>query len=223
MLTVIREASIAAIKASKSGFNLITVCEHARDASRITLSETPNLLPVLRQAGVVDGGGHGLCFILEGFIAFLNDGDVNLIPKEPVKPMINDKPNIGTVNEEFLVGTEEEIYGYCINFAIMGNTLDTDNIRASLTKIADSVVVIGDESVVKIHAHNEDPGTLLSFGVSLGTIGQIKIDNMDEQHQVYLESQRNIVVEEFPIAVLVIGLGDGVKELFLGSGASKFL
>ena len=223
ILTVIREASIAAIKASESGYKLNKVCEFARDASKLTLSKTPTLLPVLSQAGVVDAGGQGLCFILDGFLAFLNDMSVDLKATKPEKAMISAQSNVGIVNDEFLVATEDDIYGYCINFAISGETLNADTIKACLINMADSVVVIGDQSMVKVHAHNEDPGALLTFGISLGTISQIKIDNMDEQHQVYLQSQSNTVVDELPIAVLAIGVGDGIKELFLGSGASKFL
>ncbi len=224
ILTVIREAAQAATERGASGGNLIDILEAARDACRSAVANTPTLLDILREAGVVDAGGQGLCFIVEGFLSYLKGEDVDALELEIEQPVGVEASAKGVVRQDFLAATEEEIYGYCTQFAIFGENLDPDAVKEKVASLARSTVVVGDETTVKVHAHTEDPGMLLSFGISLGTLAQVKIDNMDEQHQQYMASRRQEVeVKELAIALVAVAAGKGLQELFIRNGASSIV
>ena len=221
ILTVIREAAEAASQSCEGEGTLVEVCEAARDACKRAVANSPTLLAVLREAGVVDAGGQGLCFIVEGFLSYLKGEDIDSLHLNVEEPLGVDAPFSSTVSREFLEMTEDEIYGYCTQFAILGEGLDPDSFREKVSSMARSTVVIGDEKMIKIHAHTEDPGMLLTFGVSHGTLAQIKIDNMDEQHQGYMAERREETrVEQLSIALVAMASGKGLEELFAGNGAS---
>ena len=122
----------------------------------------------------------------------------------------------------FVDATEDEIYGYCTQFVIEGDSLSTDAVRAALEPLAASTVVIGGGSVVRVHVHAEDPGPAISCGASLGTLAQVSIENMDEQHRRFVTDRRQ-ELQLSPVAVVAVASGDGLAELFLGSGAGRVL
>ena len=221
MLTVIREATQAATERGATGGNLLEVCLAARDACKATVARTPTLLAVLREAGVVDAGGQGLCFIVEGFLSYLQGEDTADLKLEVEQP-VGVEAGTGIVDQDFLTATEEEIYGYCTQFLIQGENLDPDAIRGKMASMAGSTVVIGDETMVKVHVHADDPGVLLSLALPYGSLAQIKIDNMDEQHQQYLAARRQ-EVKELPIAVVSVASGPGLENLFSGNGAAAIV
>jgi DAK2 domain fusion protein YloV len=216
ILTVVREASAAALQQVNSGNNgLKNVMEAAVDAAYEAVVNTPNLLPVLKEAGVVDAGGQGLYTILEGALHHIK-GEVEQIQFRKPKIIVT---NIHAVNLSEMVVAEEVPYGYCTEFLLKGKELNPDKIRVKLGKKGQSLIVVGDESTVRVHIHTLDPGNIIHYATSLGTVHKVSMRNMDEQHQDFLEVQREkaLVVDMATVAVVV---GDGLSDVFRSLGAS---
>jgi DAK2 domain fusion protein YloV len=217
ILTVIREASSAAETAAKdNAHNLTVVMEAAVNEARDSVARTPLLLPVLREAGVVDAGGQGLYILLEGALRYL---------KGEMEAMQYNKPKIIAANIPVTAKApqlnieKEEPYGYCTNFLLIGQNLSPDKIRGKLEGKGQSLVVAGDAAAVRVHVHTYDPGNILRFATSLGTLHHIQIQNMDDQHESFVEMQQE-KVPTVDIAVIAVGAGEGMKEVFKSLGAS---
>ena len=201
MLTVIGELSLAASR-HVGGLgdygDVVSTWRAALEAAKEALSRTPLQLPVLRQAGVVDAGGQGVVTLLEGAWLHLSGEEVDGLELELCVPEGSDGGLGGVsldgaramVHEEFLAATEAELYGYCTQFLIHGHELDVDAIRERLSSIAESTVVVGEESLVKVHVHAIDPGPVISYAVSLGTVGGVTLENIDQQHQEFVAHHR---------------------------------
>ena len=119
-----------------------------------------------------------------------------------------------------MTATENEIYGYCVQFLLRGQTLEVNQVRLDIAQLADSTVVIGDESLIKVHAHSFDPGPMISYGVSLGTISQVHMDNIDEQHEEFVAIHRGVSP---PLDIGVVGVvgGQGFDSLFKELGCTE--
>ena len=222
MLSVMRAAA-EAVHPPDGAPDAPDVLRAAYDAAERALAYTPEQLPVLKQAGVVDAGGQGV-------VAFLA-GMVNLVSEEPVVLRIT-APEGGlqsaaaNVSHEFLEHTEEEMYGYCTQFIVQGEGLDPDSVRERVMTMAMSTVVVGDDRVVRVHAHAEDPGPLLSMGAAIGALDQINIQNMDLQHQEFMSlhgygEDAPEQAEATALAVVPVAPGDGIARVFRGLGASE--
>ena len=211
ILTVVKEAARGAAELVASGdTGPIAVWERALQAARNALAETPDLLPVLKEAGVVDAGGLGLVAIMEGVRCYLCG--------EVVAPLDVD---IGQVapTAMYLTATEDKEYGYCTQFLLQGTGLDVESVRGRVAVMASSTVVVGDASAIKVHAHTEDPGPVISFAVSLGSITQVRIDNIDRQHQEFLEGHRTRQRAQVPLGVVAVAAGEGILQVFRSLGA----
>jgi len=217
ILTVIKEAASAAkARASGNGGDLKEVLEATVNAASESVAKTPTLLPVLKEAGVVDAGGQGLYTILEGILRYLRGEKEQMQFRKP-QIIVSDIPV--TAGLSHMVGVEEVPYGYCTNVLLRGQGLDPDKLRLKLKRKGESLVVAGDEATIRIHIHTYDPGNILRYVGSLGTMHEINIRNMDEQHQDFLEMQR----ERAPavdIAIIAITAGDGLIEVFKSLGAT---
>ncbi|MFC2059722.1 DAK2 domain-containing protein [Chloroflexota bacterium] len=218
ILTVVREASSAAQAQIASGNNdLISVMEATVSAANESVANTPTLLPVLREAGVVDAGGQGLYTILEGALHYLKGESEQMQFRKPWIIASNlplaTKPQI----------LEAEVpYGYCTNFVIRGQGLNPDKLRLKFGKKGQSLITVGDENTIRIHIHAYDPGNVLHYATSLGTIHEISIRNMDEQHQEFLELQK----ERIPatdIAIIAVVSGDGLSDVFKSLGVAAII
>ncbi|MSQ41072.1 MAG: DAK2 domain-containing protein [Dehalococcoidia bacterium] len=212
MLTVMRLAAEGARRAeARPGADVLTVLEAACREAQQALEQTPELLPVLKQAGVVDAGGQGVVVILEAMRRFLA-GEEPLGALEGVQgPLLS-----GRVREEFLSATEEDIYGYCTQFLIQGEGLEVDAIREEMARLASSAVVVGDERTVRVHVHARDPGQVFSYAVAQGTLSQVSLQSMDEQHQEFLVSPHQ---EQRNVAVVAVAWGKGFGQVFRQLGA----
>ena len=208
ILTVIKEASAAAKEACSAG-DISTILEATVSAARDSVARTPSLLPVLREAGVVDAGGLGLYVIFEGFLRYLR-GEAVEGPEIP-QPIPVELPK---------ATAGELCYGYCTEFMIEGQNLSLDEIRDRLETIGESVLVVGDANMVRVHVHTLDPGAALSYAASLGTLHQVKVQNMDEQHEEFLAIKRTPAVE---IATVAVVSGDGLMEVFRSLGAAAIV
>ena len=221
MLSVMRAAA-EAVHPPDGTPEASDVLRTAYEAAERALAYTPEQLPVLKQAGVVDAGGQGVVAFLAGMVNFVSEEQIVLRITAPEGGL---ESAAASVSHEFLEHTEEEMYGYCTQFVVQGEGLDPDAVRERVMAMAASTVVVGDDRVVRIHAHAEDPGPLLSMGASLGALDQINIQNMDLQHQEFMSlhgygEDEPEQAEAVPLAVIPVAPGDGIARVFLSLGAS---
>ena len=221
LLTVISSVARAAQERSEAGATVQEVFDSVCDAAIESVALTPTMLSVLRDAGVVDAGGHGLSVILEGIRLYVRGEEVDTKQVTPPAP-VGVEVGAGTVSQEFLESTEEDLYGYCTQFLIQGQDLDPEAVREKMTSLARSTVVVGDDTMVKVHVHADDPGAIMSYAVSLGTLSQVKMDNMDEQHREYSVARRQDG-RVAPLAVVAVAWGQGLEAVFADLGAARVL
>jgi hypothetical protein len=216
MLTVIKDAANAAESRIEEGDeDIISVLEATVNAAGESVAKTPTLLKVLKDAGVVDAGGQGLYTILEGALRYLK-GETEAMRLR--KPQIIVSEIHATTSVP--IGPVEEVpYGYCTEFLLKGDKLEPEILRKRLEKKGESLIVVGDDSAVRIHIHTLTPGHIIDLATKLGTVHQVSIRNMDEQHQDFLEMQK----ERLPTtdtAVIVVVSGDGLTDVFGSLGAA---
>lgn len=226
ILTVVRETAEAATSSAERGSDLVALLQDMVTAARQAVARTPELLPILKQAGVVDSGGQGLCTVLEGIWRYVRgESDVPL-PTLSAPPMhqIEVKKGVVTIEEEF---------GYEVVFLLHGKNLDVEAIRQTIIDMGGvSTVVAGDEKLLKVHTHTEQPGKILDYGVSLGSLLDINIENLQEQSLTYAaESAAEHATDhaappepvKLPIATVAVVAGDGFMEVFRGLGVSAIV
>ncbi len=220
MLTVIRDASKAAEEAARAKPNDITfVTEAAVEAAKDSVARTPFLLPVLLEAGVVDAGGQGIYVLLEGALRYL-EGKVEEMKYRRPQLVTADLP--ATAKTVQLAAEPEEAYGYCTNFLLEGHKLNPDKIRKKLEGKGQSIVVVGDEVTVRVHIHTYDPGSIIRYATSIGTLHQLQIQNMDDQHVGFLEMQKGRG-PQLDIGVVAVAAGRGMREVFKSLGAAAIV
>ena len=220
ILTVIREAAEAAQEhVANVSDDVISIMEATVNAAKESVANTPTLLPVLKEAGVVDAGGQGLYTILEGALHYLKGETEQLKLRRPWM-VASSIPLTAKVPQ--MVGVDEVPYGYCTNFVIKGEELDPDKLRKRLEKRGQSVIVIGDDSAVRVHIHTLDPGGIMHYVLPLGTLHQVNIRNMDEQYQDFLAMQK----ERMPavdMAIVAVVAGEGLSNVFTSLGATAIV
>ena len=210
MLTVIREASAAAQEATAGGADLVHVLEAAVHAARVAVQRTPELLKILRQAGVVDAGGQGLFLILEGMLRYARQESV-VLPAASAHP-----PTAMAFKDVHGPGD----FGYCTNFVLHGRGMPYEEIRATLAGMGQSAVIVGDGELIKVHLHLVRPGDALNYAVSFGALSQIEITNMDLQREALHQAPPSLhdrQAEAEPIArvgVVAVAPGPGFATIF---------
>lgn len=193
MLTVAREAADAAAKAAERGAGLEALMNALIEAAREALARTPEQLPILKQVGVVDAGGQGLIFIYEGIRLALSDpkaepaGVKTAPPAAAASPAPAGDHGGRSRSAQSHIATEEIEFGYCTEFILMMSEegkarFDERAFRDALSRHGDSMVVVADDDMVKVHIHAEYPGNVLNLAMEYGSLTRIKIDNMREQH-----------------------------------------
>jgi len=217
MLTVMKDTAKAAQAEVEAGNDdIIAVLEASVNAAAESVANTPMLLKVLKDAGVVDAGGQGVYTILEGALRFLR-GETELMRLRKPQIIVSDIPH--SASQPQSISVDEVPYGYCTEFLLKGEKLEPDVIKKRLLKKGESLIVVGDDSAVRIHIHTLTPGNILQFASKLGTMHQVSIRNMDEQHQDFLEMQK----ERMPTsdtAVIAVAAGDGLADVFGSLGAA---
>ncbi len=219
MLTVIKDAAAAAmINITEYEDNITGLMEIVVSETRNSVERTPQLLDVLRDAGVVDAGGQGVCVILEGFLHYLkgekiNEDTLSISYTEPVKQSSVFAGKIPVF---------EEAYGYCTEMILKGEGLRQEQVRHWIESQGKSAVVVGDEETIKIHVHTFHPGIIIEFALSLGTVHDLKIQNMDDQHEDFLQITGNRISEN-EVAVVAVAAGDGLQEVFHSLGVSTVI
>jgi len=219
ILTVAREAAEAAMLAAAERDDIEYVLERVVEQARDALERTPDLLPVLKEAGVVDAGGQGLYAILEGILRSWRGEQLSATPAVTMGARLEDEH------------IPEDEYGYDIQFLIDGQNLPMDEIRETIMGMGDSVLVVGDENTIKVHVHSEDPGRIISYATSKGTLRDVVIENMQEQYQQFLAKQGpRPPVATTPsaqplsdIAIVVVVNGEGLGRVFESLGAAAIV
>jgi uncharacterized protein len=215
ILTVVRESAEAGEEfVTSNGDELVQVMETIVDAANKSLANTPNLLPVLKDSGVVDAGGQGLYTLLEGSLRYLRGEGEQMQYR---KPHIVASSAIAPAKMPHM-NIKEEPFGYCTEFLIKGKNIDPDKLRERLKKQGESLIVVGDTSNVRIHIHTLDPGNILHHATSIGTLHQVSIRNMDEQHEDYLEMQKQRLPAS-DVAIIAVAPGQGISDVFNSLGA----
>ena len=216
MLTVMRAAAEGA---GSVGGPPAEVLRAALASAERALEHTPEQLPVLKEAGVVDAGGQGVVAFLAGALGCLDGTEAKLTIATPEGGLAQAATNVA---HGFLEHTEEEMYGYCTQFIVQGEGLDLEAVREQVTAMAVSTVVVGDDRTLRVHAHAEDPGPLLSLGASIGTLDQINIQNMDAQHTQFM-ARHGYVSETGALAVVAVSPGPGIGRVLTDLGAAALV
>ncbi len=216
ILTVGRAVANGALEKAEEEEDIVAILEYALQMGRIALENTPNLLPVLKEAGVVDAGGKGFLYILQGGIMGLKGETVADLPEEPPATLaqITD-----AIVDDLPADAEDLVFQYCTEFLIKDTKAAPEKVRARLQREGDSLIVVGDGGVIKVHIHTNDPGKVLSFAAGLGDLLDIKIENMKEQ---ILERQAAKAAEKPKIrkgsGIVAVASGDGMAEIFKSMG-----
>lgn len=234
ILTVARMAYEAGVEASKENSDPVFVWETIVEKANEALAITPELLPVLKRAGVVDAGGKGLCSIFEGMLSYIKDG----VMVEYVED--TNEPTIETFESAAAEFDDDIEFTYCTEFIVGRNPeieTDPEELRDFLKEIGDCVVVVNDEEIIKVHVHTETPGNALTKGLEFGQLLTVKVENMKEQHKnakknskktTKKKSKKDAPKEEFVFAepteefgFVAVAAGDGMKDLFTELGCTN--
>ncbi len=226
VLTVSREAAEAAVAKSAETDELSEIFLALLNAGEESLKRTPELLPALKKAGVVDAGGMGFLTIMRGMYAVIKDGEIVSSNESEEKP-----PVVISSNAAGSYETEIE-FTYCTEYIVMKKEGcgDAVKLRAYLESIGDSVVVVDDDNIIKVHVHTEHPGNAIEKGITFGSLVNLKIENMKEQHKNQTEKvaleQKNKpapVRPEKDYGFVAVVNGAGLEEMFLELGADSIV
>ncbi|MFD1357498.1 DAK2 domain-containing protein [Fictibacillus halophilus] len=232
ILTVAKDAAKKAVKEAKKSDDVLYIMKELVKESKASLNRTPDLLPVLKEVGVVDSGGQGLVTVYEGFLAVLEGRE---LPKVSVNaPSMGELVNAEHHKAQIHMKTEDIHFGYCTEFMVKfeenkvkNNPFDEMNFRNELAEHGDSLLVVADDDVVKVHIHTEQPGNMLTLAHRYGSLINIKIENMREQHSAILESENEIIPsysqpaeKKKEYGIVTVAMGEGIEEMFSSMGAS---
>ena len=233
ILTVAKDSAKRGVQASQKSNDIIEIMEEVLIEAKASLKRTPDLLPVLKEVGVVDSGGQGLVFVYEGFLAELKGEP---LPDSPESlPSMDDMVSAEHHKSvQSHMNTEDIVFGYCTEFMVKfeddklaKHPFDEQVYRNDLSKLGDSLLVIADEEVVKVHIHSEQPGNCLSYGQRYGSLINIKIENMRQQHSNIVGEMHTPLVSDRPqvpkeqqeYGIVTVSMGSGIAELFKSIGA----
>ncbi len=221
ILTVARMAYEAGVEASKNNNDAVfvwqTICDKANEALMIT----PELLPVLKKAGVVDAGGKGLCFIFEGMLSVIKD-DILIEYDED-----SSETTVDTFESAAAEFDDDITFTYCTEFIVGRDAqinTDPQQLREYLETIGDCVVVVSDDEIIKVHVHTEQPGKALTKGLEFGQLLTVKVENMKEQHKNVKKTkkaEKEVFTPAEPvenIGFVAVAAGEGLKNLFKDLG-----
>lgn len=233
ILTVAKDSAKRGVQAAQSEDDIIKVLEEVLKEAKASLNRTPDLLPVLKEVGVVDSGGQGLVFVYEGFLAELKgeklpDAPASLPSMDEMVNAEHHKSVQGHIN------TADIEFGYCTEFMVKleeeklnGKNFSEDLFRQDLSRFGDSLLVIADEELVKVHIHSEQPGDVLSYGQKYGSLVNMKIENMRQQHtNIVGETHTPLRTgepaktnEKLEYGIVAVSMGNGIADLFRSIGA----
>jgi uncharacterized protein len=227
ILTVIREGAEEALDAAAKSNDLRFVMERVLERCEQALERTPELLPVLKQAGVVDSGGKGLVYILEGMLRYTNGQMVGVAEEIAQTQQAAHVPAQALAMPD---GGELE-NPYDVQFILMGQNFNVAAVRDHIDAMGDSTVVVGDETTIKVHIHVKDPGEPISYGISLGQITDVVVENMQMQMEEIVHAPgatavpqiAPATVEPGQIGVVAVAAGEGLANIFMSLGVAHIV
>ena len=226
ILTVAKDAAAKGMETAKTEEDIIAWFETVLAEAQASLERTPDLLPVLKEVGVVDSGGQGLVYVYEGFLASLKGEEL------PEKHTHNSMTDLVSAehhkNIASFMDTADIEFGYCTEFMVKfekgKKEFNEALFRSDLSEYGDSLLVIADDEIAKIHIHSEEPGKVLTYGQDYGSLISMKIENMRQQHIdiVGEDFQKNAPKQQtvHPYAVVTVAMGEGIADLLRSIGAS---
>ncbi|WP_391208588.1 DAK2 domain-containing protein [Psychrobacillus sp. L4] len=230
ILTVAKDSAKKAVEVSETEEDICLLMEKIVKEAKASLNRTPDLLPVLKEVGVVDSGGQGLVFVYEGFLASLKG---EALPEKTVSSSMDDLVSAEHhKNVQGFMDTAEIEFGFCTEFMVRfeegKKVFDETAFRNDLSAYGDSLLVISDDEIAKIHIHSETPGEVLTYGQQYGDLIKIKIENMRQQHtEIVGEGFTKIApiqkAQVYPYAVVTVAMGEGISELLKSLGASAVI
>jgi DAK2 domain fusion protein YloV len=235
ILTVAKDAAKQGVEFSQTESNVMSVMESIVKEAAESLERTPDLLPVLKEVGVVDSGGQGLLTIYEGFLAVLKGETVanSVTQDEPTMNELVKLEHHQSVQSH--MATEDIEYGYCTEVMVKfeedktaEHPFSEDAFRNELNEFGDSLLVVSDEDLLKIHIHVEYPGNVITAAQKYGSLVNVKVENMREQHTSILEEDKSDAPrpkeeKKAEFAIVTVGMGAGIAELFKGLGVNKVI
>lgn len=233
ILTVAKDAAKRAVEVAETSDDIIFVMDEMLKEAKASLARTPDLLPVLKEVGVVDSGGQGLVYVYEGFVACLKG---EKLPEKTVGHSMDDLVSAEHhKNVQGFMNTADIEFGYCTEFMVkfeaekvVQHPFDENDFRNALSQFGDSLLVISDEEIAKVHIHSEQPGEVLAFGQRYGDLIKIKIENMRQQHAEIVgdDYKREVpqpTIKKTPYAVVTVAMGEGISELLKSVGATAVI
>lgn len=230
ILTVARVAAEEGAKKVQDTNDVSEVMKAVVEGARKALKSTPDLLPVLKQVGVVDSGGQGLVFIYQGFLEGLlgEKDDAYQLDETEMDELINAAHHQAEAAQVQL-STSDITNGYCTEIMVdleadvpNKQEFNLDEFREHLSKLGDSLLAVSDGEVAKVHVHTEHPGEIFTYGSKFGELGKIKIDNMRIQHETIVEDSEE-KEEAVDFAVIAVASGNGIRELFKSEGVNRII
>ena len=230
ILTVAKDAASAAMTKAEETDDCIEVMEYTIEKAEQSLNNTPNLLAVLKEVGVVDSGGKGLLCVYEGFLKGLKGEKVEANKQKlDTEDLVHEEHDFHGV-----INTEDIKYGYCtemmVRFGKDKKEFNEQTFRNDMSEFGDSLLVINDDEIVKVHVHTETPGEVFNYGQQYGELIKLKVENMREQHREVIrkeQSHQQATASQQPktveTAVIAISMGEGISELFTSMGATHII
>ena len=208
ILTVVRESAEFAIEYAKKEYDMVEFLESVIREANLSLERTPTLLPALKNAGVVDSGAKGLIIFYEGMLESLKGNFIN-INKKP-----NEKNLVEVKTTEYINPVDIE-FGYCTEFILETDKITPEEIRDLMLPLGDSLAVVGDDGIIKVHVHTNEPGTALQKALKYGQLVTVKIENMRLQHEnLLIENKEDIIEEEKEYSIIATSMGEGLNTVF---------
>lgn len=234
ILTVAKDAANVGVEIAATTDDFIDVMEAIVEEAKASLERTPDLLAVLKEVGVVDSGGQGLVYVYEGFLACLKGEELPVrVNADSMDELVNAAHHRSI---QGFMNTADIEFGYCTEFLVKfeaeklkDNPYDESTFREELSKFGDSLLVISDEAVAKVHIHSEEPGDVLTYSQKHGSLIDIKIENMRQQHLDLVGEDYNVHKEQqtekvkHPYAVVTVAMGSGIAEILKSVGASAVI
>ncbi|MGQ4252918.1 DAK2 domain-containing protein [Bacillus subtilis] len=227
ILTVAKDAAKKAMILAEKETDITALMTAVTEEAEASLNRTPELLPVLKEVGVVDSGGKGLLCVYEGFLASLKG---ETVPQKAVLPSLDDMVSAEHhKSAQSMMNTEDIEFGFCTEVMVRldqtKREFDEGTFRQDLSQFGDSLLVIADESLAKVHIHAEEPGNVLNYAQHYGELIKIKIENMREQHTSIISQESKPADNETPPAkqpygIVTVAMGEGISDLFKSIGAS---
>jgi DAK2 domain fusion protein YloV len=237
ILTVAKDAAKKATQVAQKSNDITVIMEEVLKEAKASLKRTPDLLPVLKEVGVVDSGGQGLVCVYEGFLAELKG---EKLPDSPdVQPSMDELVSAEHhKSAQSHMNTEDIVFGYCTEFMVKFESAKTakhpfseESFRNDLSKLGDSLLVVADDELVKVHIHSEQPGEVLNYGQRYGSLINMKIENMRQQHSNIVGQTQTPLAAEKPqppkekleYGIVAVSMGAGIAELFRSIGANAVI